>query len=141
MTAQSQPDWMYVESSALAEWLLAQPRADEVQHALAGARRRVASRLTILECARCIARVAPGQQASAQATLRALLATMDLAPVDLGILDSMTRPFPREPVRTLDAIHLSTALQWRGPGEVVAFLALDERVRENAAALGFLVRP
>lgn len=38
MTAPSQPDWMYVGSSALAEWLLAQPRADEVQHALAGAR-------------------------------------------------------------------------------------------------------
>jgi len=141
MTAAPKPAWLYVESSALLTWLLAQPGADEVQLELAAAPRRVASQLTLLECARAIARTSGAQQAGAQATLRALMATLDLAAVDLSLLDSLARPFAIEPLRTLDAIHLSTAAQLRLPGEVVTFLALDERVRANAAALGFLVRP
>jgi hypothetical protein len=73
--------------------------------------------------------------------LRALTATLDLAPVDLTLMDSLARPFAVEPVRTLDAIHLATAVQLREPSDLVGFLTLDARVRVNAAALGFQVRP
>ncbi len=141
MTRPAEPAWLYVESSAVLEWLLGQPSADTVQIELARAHRLVASQLTILECARALARVSGQQQASAQATLRALMATLDLAPVDLTLLDSLARPFAVEPVRTLDAIHLSTATRLRTPGEMVGFLSLDARVRVNAAALGFELRP
>lgn len=133
--------WLYVESSALLEWLLAQPAGSDVQRELAAAPRLVASQLTILECCRAIARIAGRQQSVALAALHAVLPTLDLAPVDLGLMDSLGRPFALEPVRTLDAIHLSTATRLRIPGEIVGLLALDGRVRANAAALGFEVRP
>lgn len=48
--------------------------------------------------------------------------------------------FPREPVRTLDAVHLSTVLLARRLVTEVVLLSLDERVRENTVALGFHVR-
>lgn len=133
--------WLYVESSAVLEWLLAQPEADAVQRELARAQHLVSSQLTVLECARALARTAGQQQAGAQMALRALTATLDLAPVDLALMDSLARPFAVEPVRTLDAIHLATAVQLREPSDLVGFLTLDARVRVNAAALGFQVRP
>lgn len=133
--------WVYVDASALLEWLLAQPRAEEVRQVLAGCRRRVASDLTVLECSRALAHSHGSQQAAAHATLRALLPTLDLAPVDLALADLLARPFALEPVRTLDAIHLATALRLRGPAEAVAMLSLDERMRSNAAALGFALVP
>jgi predicted nucleic acid-binding protein len=133
--------WLYVDSSAVLEWLLAQPGADRVHAQLAGARRLVASQLTILECARALARTAGRQQSSAQATLRTLMATLNLVPVELDLMESLSRPFAVEPVRTLDAIHLSTAVALRIPGERVGFLALDVRLRVNAEALGFEVLP
>lgn len=49
--------------------------------------------------------------------------------------------FPVEPVRTLDAIHLATALEWHKRIEPVAVLSTDERVRSNARALGLQVIP
>lgn len=133
--------WTYVESSAILEWLLAQPDAAVVQAELAAARRLVTSHLTLLGCARAIARTAGSQQAQAQASLRALATTLELAPIDLDLLDPLGRPFAIEPVRTLDAIHLCTAARLRSLQEKVGFLTLDGRVRSNAAAMGFAVLP
>jgi hypothetical protein len=53
----------------------------------------------------------------------------------------LARPFPIEPLRTLDALHLATALSARLPQERVGFLCLDNKLRDNAAALGFDVAP
>jgi hypothetical protein len=51
-------------------------------------------------------------------------------------LDRAARPFPAEPVRTLDAIHLATALEFQDALGTLTMLSLDARIRENAAALG-----
>jgi hypothetical protein len=45
--------------------------------------------------------------------------------------------FPIEPVRTLDAIHLASALFLRQALPDLAIVSADERVRMNARALGF----
>ena len=50
-------------------------------------------------------------------------------------------PFPGEPIRALDAIHLATALVIRDIYPDLRVLSLDQRVRQNAAALGFEVVP
>lgn len=44
--------------------------------------------------------------------------------------------FPVEPVRTLDAVHLATALAFAEALPDVAMLTLDRRVSANAAAIG-----
>ena len=57
------------------------------------------------------------------------------------IVERARLPFPHEPVRSLDALHLAAALVARDIRPQLAFLSLDQRLRENAAALGFEVVP
>jgi hypothetical protein len=54
------------------------------------------------------------------------------------VLARVRRPFPIEPIRTLDAVHLATAELIGEPAQV-AIVTRDGRVRENAEALGFTV--
>ena len=61
--------------------------------------------------------------------------------IDSEVVSRSRLAFPREPVRTLDAVHLSTVLLARRLVTEVVLLSLDERVRENAVALGFHVAP
>ena len=49
--------------------------------------------------------------------------------------------FPGELIRALDAMHFATALVIRDIYPDLRVLSLDQRVRENAAALGFEVVP
>jgi hypothetical protein len=53
------------------------------------------------------------------------------------VVERARRPFPLEPVRTLDAIHLSTLLLVRSIFADAELLSFDERIRANAKALGF----
>ena len=131
-------NWIYVESSALLERVTEQPRAREVAAAVATATKLVTSELAILEAMRVLARAGRPNQAPL-ARLAVWQDRLHLFPIGLGLKQELARPFPLEPVRTLDAIHLATALCLRVPGERVGFLALDERIRQNAAALGFAV--
>jgi hypothetical protein len=62
-------------------------------------------------------------------------------PAGDDVLEAAKRPFPNEPVRTLDAIHLASALLARSAISGLALLSLDLRVRAAAAALGFKVLP
>ena len=49
------------------------------------------------------------------------------------------RPFPIEPIRTLDAVHLATAELLDEAPQVVTIVTRDVRVRDNARALGYIV--
>ena len=59
--------------------------------------------------------------------------------VDRAVLDRVRRPFPVEPIRTLDAVHLATAEVLGEAPPLVAIVTRDGRVRENAEALGYTV--
>jgi hypothetical protein len=61
-----------------------------------------------------------------------------LVSVTDAILAQAGRRFPVEPVRTLDAIHLSTASVLGEPA-LVTIVTRDLRVRDNAEALGHVV--
>ena len=61
--------------------------------------------------------------------------------IDSEVATRSRQAFPREPVRSLDAIHLSTALVARNLVTELQVLSLDERIRDNAAALGFDIAP
>ncbi|MCW5890572.1 MAG: hypothetical protein KIT14_08470 [bacterium] len=49
--------------------------------------------------------------------------------------------FPAEPVRTLDALHLASALALRRLFPDLTMLSTDARVRDDAALLGLPVLP
>jgi len=54
-----------------------------------------------------------------------------------AVLARARRPFPIEPIRTLDAVHLATTEILGEPPALVSVVTRDARVRENAAALGY----
>jgi len=138
---------VYAESSAVLAWLLGEPAAPAIRQLLAAAERVVASTLTPLECARALTRgVALGtlEPAAAREAGRLLAhATTGWALLEMTgtPVDRAARPFPVEPVRTLDALHLASALEFHAALGAVTMLSLDERIRRNAAALGMETGP
>ena len=132
-----------MESSALVAALL--------EHDIAAKKRPpigtqlVTSALTLAEAGRAIIRArATGRLTAAeeQAAVRALR-TFErrcfLLDVDRAVLARVRRPFPIEPIRTLDAVHLSTAELLDETPQLVTIVTRDVRVRDNARALGYIV--
>lgn len=72
-------------------------------------------------------------------TLQRFIRRCHIVSVTEAILASVGRPFPLEPVRTLDAIHLATAQALGDPPALVTIVTRDVRFRDNATALGYLV--
>ena len=138
---------VYAESSAVLSWLLGEAREGEVRHAMAGAERVVASSLTALECARALARgvttgrVARTEQLAALQLLDMASSTWAVLEMTGRVLDRARAKFPREPVRTLDALHLATALIFHEAHGALTMVSLDEQIRHNAERLGLAVMP
>jgi hypothetical protein len=57
------------------------------------------------------------------------------------MVDSAGQPFPGDPIRTLDAIHLASLLVARSAVVGLRLLSLDERVRQATKGLGVAVEP
>ena len=133
---------VYVETSALLRWAYSADGALHVEDALARADTLVASSLTITEARRAIARAeATGAIGAASArTARGRVEKtarqiMEMA-ISATVQERCGRPFPVEPVRTLDAIHLASFLELLEVFEDLRILTFDRRIRENAEALG-----
>jgi len=133
---------LYLETSALLNWLLGQAQADEVRAAVDESEVVVTSVLTFAETERALVRAehedlvraADGQR------LRGILQRASTGWMRMmmseEILARAGRPFPVEPVRTLDAIHLATALAFTKAFDELRLLSLDRRLLGNARALG-----
>ncbi len=136
---------IYAESSAVLRWLLEQDPT--IQLALGEATYVVSSLLTNAEIGRTLRRLeATDQLQAAQGAelwlgYRSASARWKLYEVDRELLQRTTEPLPREPVRTLDAIHLITALRHSQEVEPLTLLSTDQRIRENARGLGLEVLP
>lgn len=132
-----------MESSALVAALLEHDTA--VMTPLPPGTRHVTSALTPAEAGRAVIRArAAGRltAAEAQAAVRALQ-TFErrcfILDVDRAVLARVRRPFPVEPIRTLDAVHLATTELLGEAPQLVTIVTRDARVRENALALGYVV--
>ena len=138
---------LYAETSAALAWLLGEADAQEVGRVLALADSIVASELSWIEVDRLLLRYeAAGKLERAQAArLRkrfgATAASWEVLALGSDVLTRARGRFPAEPVRTLDAIHLSSALVCREAERSLEFLSLDRRCRANARELGFHVLP
>jgi predicted nucleic acid-binding protein len=113
------------------------------QQTLRAPGRRVTSALTLAEAnrgvvrARVTGRLTESQERRAIHALQTFAARCDVVGVATSILERAGRPFPVEPVRTLDAIHLATIEFLADPPQLMTVLTRDTRVRDNARALGF----
>jgi predicted nucleic acid-binding protein len=138
---------LYAESSAVLAWLLDEPAAEDVRRLLTEAELTVSSDLTLIECDRVLHRaVTLGELTEADAAdRRAHLATaaahwhvLRLGP---EIVERARQPFPEEPIRTLDAIHLAAAVVARSHIPGLQLQALDDRIRRSGRRLGFTLQP
>ena len=138
---------VYVESSAVVAWLLAEPESGAVGTVLAESAHLVASDLTLCETRRALVRhEAVGRLSSdaareRRAALRSLARPWALLDIGPEVLDRAGEPFPAEPVRSPDAIHLASALLVRSHIPDLIVLSLDHRLRSAAEGLGFPVLP
>jgi predicted nucleic acid-binding protein len=138
---------LYAESSAVLAWLLDESAAPQVRKSLASADMVVASDLTIVECDRVLHRAAAlGDLTEADAAdRRAHLATAashwHVLRIGPEVVERARQPFPGPPIRTLDAIHLASALVARSAIAGLELLSLDERIRRAASMLGVRVQP
>jgi len=134
---------VYVESSALVAALLEHDA--EVMKRLPAGTRRVTSALTFSEAGRAIirarttGRLTVESEKAAVRALRTFERRCFVLDVNQVILERVRRPFPVEPIRTLDAVHLATAELLGEPPQLVTIVTRDERVRTNALALGYSV--
>ena len=133
---------IYLESSALLHWILGQSRAAEVRRAVDQAETVLTSALTLTETERALVRAEEQDliKGGDAQRLRGLVHRAQTAWTRMGVSDAVlaraARPFPVEPVRTLDAIHLATALEFALVFPDLRLLSFDRRVCQNAEALG-----
>ncbi len=138
---------VYVESSAVLAWLLGEEDAESVREVLRAAEMVVASDLTLVECDRVLIRATAldeiGEAAAAdrRAHLNAVAAHWHVLRISPDIIHRARQPFPGAPIRTLDAIHLASALAARAAIAGLMLLSLDARIRRSAKHLGFGLRP
>ena len=138
---------VYAESSAVLAWLLGENAGDEARERLSSAKLVLTSDLTLIECDRVLHRAAlAGEMSEADAArTRTLVSTAAehwaVFSIHGEIVERARRGFPREPMRTPDAIHLATALASRNLVTDLEILSLDEHIRLNAIELGFNVVP
>jgi predicted nucleic acid-binding protein len=138
---------VYAESSAVLAWLLGEDGGHRVRDVLRRADVVTASDLTLIECDRVLIRaVVLGEIDEAAAAdrrgyLNAAAARWHVWRLSPDIVDRARSPFPAEPLRALDAIHLASALAVRSMIPGVELLSLDERIRKTGAQLGFHLAP
>jgi predicted nucleic acid-binding protein len=136
---------IYIETSAVLRVLLEGDRALAAK--IGKARKLVTSALTRVEASRGLLRaerenrIDRRQLREGQAWLRRFLRSCDVIALDDEILDRAADDFPVEPIRTLDALHLASALVWESGMGATTMVSCDDRVRDNAIALGMMVLP
>jgi hypothetical protein len=131
----------YVETSALLAALLEDD--EEAAEALRSDGLRITSALTFAEAARIIVRrtatgeITADRARAATRALRTFERRCHVVGITSDVLARSRRPFPEEPIRTLDAIHLATAELLDEPPILMTIITRDRRIERNAKALGY----
>lgn len=133
---------VYLETSAVLGWLFSEPGAELVLRAFASKIELLTSVLTFVEADRAIGRATREGLLTAQqeAKLKGVLAGAERSWIVMEISASVQirarASFPKEPVRTMDAIHLATALEFAGVYDAVSVASFDSRITDNLKPLG-----
>ena len=138
---------IYAESSAVLAWLLGEDAGTQVRDVLAHADVVISSDLTLIECDRVLVRattlgdLSEADAADCRAYLNAAAAHWHVLRISPDIVERARKPFPGEPVRARDAIHLASALAARSVFAGLELLSLDTRARTAARFLGLQLQP
>lgn len=128
-------------------WLLGEPEGDTVRTALVQADEILTSDLTLVECDRALIRaqatldLRASEIAKRRRVFETTAAHWVLLRISPAIVERARKPFPGDPIRSLDALHLASALAAAEASDDLAVLSLDRRVRGSARALGLGLAP
>ena len=101
---------------------------------------RIKSILLHAECMVTLRRL--GREADTERMLEELISEVSLRTVDAGIIGVLASEAHLSGCRTLDVLHLATALDFkRRTGIEPVFCSLDQRLRSIATDLGFRLQP
>lgn len=123
---------VYADSSALVKLVVDEPESVALERHLEGESLLATSRIALVEVPRATALANPGEDV--QREVEQLLGSCMLVDVSDALLRAAARLASRS-VRTLDAIHLASALRIEAD-EVIAY---DRRLAAAAAERGFAV--
>ena len=132
---------IYLETSALLTWLFDEPDASQIIDTINGADLIVTSDLLRIETMRAIKRalheklITSEQLETLIQTFRDYIKSCFRMSMDESVVGGATVDFPVEPVRSLDAIHLSTALEYKKLYPELKMLTTDVRLKQNTALL------
>jgi len=135
---------VYLETSALLQWLFGQPLMGEARKRVNQATHVTTSVLTLIETERAIIRAERlgGLSARDAKKLRTLVNSVSSGWVRLALTEAVQRramrAFPVEPIRMLDALHLASAISLLAAYPDLYVLSFDARINDNAKALGLL---
>jgi predicted nucleic acid-binding protein len=133
----------YAETSAVLRWLFAEEGGEALRGTLAAAEKVTSSRLTLIETRRVVrraereGRITAAQGADVMAVFAQAASTWAILEISEEIARLAEGGFPNEPVRTLDAIHLASALYLRQAFPDLVVVTADDRIHANAEGLGF----
>jgi predicted nucleic acid-binding protein len=124
----------YVDASALVKLVLDEPDAAPMRHWYVESERISTSQIGAIETHRAVAR-----KAADTSRVETILRSVVIVALDPSIAH-VAAALPPSSLRSLDAIHLATALAVHG--DIDAFVTYDDRLAEAARALGLpVVRP
>jgi predicted nucleic acid-binding protein len=138
---------VYAETSAVLRWLFNEPQGEEILETLRASPKVVCSRLTLIESHRAIRRAVTLEDlvetdaAEVRATLAQAAGRWAVLEISFDVASRAEQAFPTEPVRTLDAVHLASALLLRQAIPDLVVVSTDTRIRGNASQLGFEIFP
>jgi predicted nucleic acid-binding protein len=133
----------YIETSALLAVRLENDAGARL--AIRGEGDRYVSALTLVEAVRRIVRagavglITPAQVRASLAWINRFGRRCQVVGVTDDILARVRKPFPAEPVKTLDAIHLATIESMDADPSVVTVVTRDRHIADNARAMGYAV--
>ncbi|MDO8519269.1 MAG: type II toxin-antitoxin system VapC family toxin [Deltaproteobacteria bacterium] len=132
---------IYLESSFVLAYFLDEPQKP-LMSIIKGGKPGVASVLTLMEVNRGLHRaenakeIKPAERGKLSAMLMEMSSDWNLMEITPEVQRRTAETFPIEPVRTLDAIHLATALEFIKVYPDLSFATLDKRVIQNLGPLG-----
>jgi predicted nucleic acid-binding protein len=133
---------LYIETSAILSWLFGEPDSAKVQNIVKDNEIVCTSVLSIIETERALIRaesgriITNGEHQQLKGLFIKEAATWQMLEISKSIRNRATIPFPIEPVRSLDAIHLATALEFLLLYPDLSVLTLDKRIIDNLIPLG-----
>jgi predicted nucleic acid-binding protein len=122
---------LYLDSSAIVKLVLPEPETEALFRLLGGYPERVTSALARVEVLRAVSRV--GEDEPVLRRAEEVLDRLGLIRIDTKVLKAAARLEPRN-LRSLDAIHLATALSLGD--QLAGIAAYDIRLAEAAEAGG-----